>query len=441
MYAGSWMITGHFSAQVLRLVSNLILTRLLVPEMFGLMSAVSVVLIGINMFSDIGLLQNIVQSQRGSQRLFLNTAWTIQIIRGFLIYFIAALLCLALYFVQSAGILTGDTVYADPTLPILLAIAALSAPIFGFLSVNIFVQRRNLAASKITILELSSQVIGLIVTIFLAWLWRDIWALLLGNIVSAVIKVAGSHLKTFGDRPALQLDRSCAKEILNFGKWVFVGSIFGFCLNHGDRLLLGGLVTAKVLGIYNIAYFLAMAAKELLFTLFKSIFFPVLSETFRNAPQDVERIYYKIRIKIDGVSMFAAGFLFASGTNIIKIMYDDRYHEAGHYLEILGLSLVATGFSLANQCFLAHGKAKLTTALIASQVFILYTVVPLAFVTSGINGVIWAIAATPVANALISLYLMKKYLFLNLKREFIMLPMILAGYAVGALTIAQINLN
>ena len=44
----------HFYSQLARLVSNLILTRLLVPEMFGLMSIAMLVISGASMLSDVG---------------------------------------------------------------------------------------------------------------------------------------------------------------------------------------------------------------------------------------------------------------------------------------------------------------------------------------------------------------------------------------------------
>jgi len=72
--SGSWVVIGHLFSQGLRLGSNLILTRLLVPEMFGVMAIVTVIMAGLAMFSDVGLLQNIVQSKRGEEIDYLNTA-------------------------------------------------------------------------------------------------------------------------------------------------------------------------------------------------------------------------------------------------------------------------------------------------------------------------------------------------------------------------------
>lgn len=68
MNSGSWVAIGLIVSQVIRLLSNLVLTRLLVPEMFGVMAIVSVFMMGISMFSDVGLQQNIVQSKRGEEK-------------------------------------------------------------------------------------------------------------------------------------------------------------------------------------------------------------------------------------------------------------------------------------------------------------------------------------------------------------------------------------
>ncbi|GAB1360936.1 hypothetical protein MASR1M32_01720 [Rhodobacter sp.] len=75
--AGSYAVT-----QALRLASNLILTRLLFPEAFGLMALVSVVLVGLQMFSDTGIGPAISRSPRGDEPAFLDTAWTVNVARG-----------------------------------------------------------------------------------------------------------------------------------------------------------------------------------------------------------------------------------------------------------------------------------------------------------------------------------------------------------------------
>src|SRR5260370_33210440 len=83
--AGWWTLASYILNLAIRFGSNLILTRLLAPEMFGVMTIAPIIIIGLAMFSDLGLKQNIVQSVRGHDTHFLNTSWTIQMLRGVLL--------------------------------------------------------------------------------------------------------------------------------------------------------------------------------------------------------------------------------------------------------------------------------------------------------------------------------------------------------------------
>ncbi|MFC6638676.1 oligosaccharide flippase family protein [Sulfitobacter sediminilitoris] len=63
--SASWIVLGYGASQAIRLASNLILTRLLFPEAFGLMALVGVVTVGLTLFSDVGIAPSIAQSKRG----------------------------------------------------------------------------------------------------------------------------------------------------------------------------------------------------------------------------------------------------------------------------------------------------------------------------------------------------------------------------------------
>src|SRR6267378_378285 len=84
--AGLWSTAGFGLGLVIRFGSNLLMTRLLLPDMFGVMAIATTIMIGLSMFSDVGLRQSVVQSPRGGESSFLNTAWTIQVLRGVLIW-------------------------------------------------------------------------------------------------------------------------------------------------------------------------------------------------------------------------------------------------------------------------------------------------------------------------------------------------------------------
>ena len=72
--AGRWSIFGLVSSQVIRLATTLVMTRLLTPDMFGVMAIVVMVYVVAGLLTDLGIRQNIVQRRRGDDPEFLKIA-------------------------------------------------------------------------------------------------------------------------------------------------------------------------------------------------------------------------------------------------------------------------------------------------------------------------------------------------------------------------------
>ena len=431
--AGSWVLVKYIASQVIRLSGNLILTRLLVPEMFGVMALVTVILMGLNLFSDIGLTQNIIQSRRGEEPKFLNTAWVVQIIRGFAISLIMLITAWILSLLIINKMLPIGSAYANPILPVVITVMSLMPLISGFQSTKLFVQNRKLRLARITVLELISQITGLIVMIAWAAIEQSIWALVVGNLVSSIVKMILSHTIIDGHPNRFEWDHGAFDEIFHFGKWIFISSIMGFLISQGDKLILGGLMTADRLGIYSIAFFLSNATLQAIVRLSGSVFFPAFSEIHRETPEKLSRIYYKIRHRVDFITYFIAGLLFFSGTTIISILYDNRYIEAGWMLQVLSFSLFVVGFLVADECFLALGKPKILVFISTVQAITLFLIVPVSFYIFGVYGAVWGVTLNMVPRIILVIAYMKKNKLLQLNKEFIMFPMFFVGCAIGYL--------
>ena len=429
--AGSLVLVGYAFSQIIRFGGNLVLTRLLMPEMFGVMAIVNMMMIGLIMFSDVGLLQNIVQSNRGEDLDYLNTAWTIQIIRGFVLFVIALMISAGLYFLGYYGYLSPDTAYGNEQLPYIAATMSVVTVIAGYDSIHLLLLNRKLMMGKLVSIEVISQVIGLTLMIYLAWKYQNIWALVIGTIVSATIKLLLSHTMNLGERCRLFWDKEAVHDIIHFGKWIFLTSILGFMTSQGDRIMLGGLISAEQLGVYTVAFFLATAVKDLLLRLIGSVFFPLLSEVSRDNFSRLESVYYKLRFKIDMLAMFSAGFLYSTGSIIITLLYDDRYKDAGWILQVLSLALISVGYLMSGQCFVAIGKPKIDAIEKVIQLISLYLLMPVGYYFYGMSGAIWGIAFASFSRIIVSFFLMKKYLFLRLRSEFIGLPSIVIGWITG----------
>ncbi len=412
-----WSVSGQVLQQSLRLISNLFLTRLLVPEMFGVMAVTTVIIIGLTQLSDVGITQKIIQSKHGDNISFLNMAWTLQILQGFFISLIILFVSGSLYYSQQMGFLNIGSAYADPRLPGILSLSALVPIINGFKSIHLVSLSRNLKLKPLIGLQVFSQVIGLCAMVFLAWYYQNIWSLVFGGIVSSTILTLLSHRSLFGPRCKFYWDSKIAKDFFNFGKWIIIGSTLGFFVNQGDRIILGALITPEKLGIYVVAYFLANALKELLHRLMSSVFYPAISETVRNNPKNISTVYYKLRNRVDFLVAIAAALLCINGHNIIELLYDDRYIDAGWIIEILSISLLFTGYAMALQCFMALGNTKIHALLSLIRTISTFVFIPLAYSFFGFKAAIWTIAIMPMTEFPVYFYNMYKFKILKIFDE------------------------
>lgn len=429
--AGAWVISGHFLGQVLRLGSNLIMTRLLVPEMFGIMAVANVLIFGLALLSDLGLKQNIIQSARGGEPRFLNTVWIVQIFRGGIISLLGFSVALGIYLINSAGWWPPESVYAEPILPYVIAALAFTGLISGLESTKLATANRELSMGLVTRLDVITQAAGMAFMIVWALIDRSIWALVAGALFGKVLMTIFSHVLLPGERNRWQWDGEAFHEIFHFGKWVFISSLLVFNVMNGDRLILGGLIDSVTLGYYAIAFFLMNALQMVVSAVAGNVVYPALSEVVRDRPDDLKRTYYRFRMPVDVITLFASGALFMSGHLIIDLLYDDRYLAAGHMLEVLSIALFFERYTLSGQCFIALGKPKLLVPLITMHLLAVYGVMPLAFFAYGLDGALWALAG----GRLLTLPLLFKYKLrhglVSWSAEWRFLPLFGLGLLVG----------
>lgn len=429
--AGAWSIVGYGLNLALRLGTNLLMTRLLVPDMFATMAIAIIVMSGLAMFSDLGLRQSIVQSKRGNDPAFLNTAWAIQIFRGVLLWFLALGVSMLLVQANIRGLVPKDSVYADPNLPYVIAVLSFGAVIAGFGSTKTAEASRNLALGRLMLIDLISQIAALVCMFGWIWFDRSIWGLVAGSICSSVTLTLLSHIWLPGTANRWQWDPSAFHDIFHFGKWIFISSILSFLAANGDRLLLGSLVDITLLGIYVIAFQIFSSIEQVLAGIIAGVSFPALSEIARERPAALKAGYYRIHMPVALVAYTCAGILMISGHSLIQLLYDHRYAQAGWMLQVLAAALLTAPFQIAIQCFVALGMPQVLSRVLALRLAVLAGAMIGGYHLFGVLGALGGLVASHLlCLPLIILHCVRHGLF-DLRRELLFLPMVLVGMIVG----------
>ncbi|MEG4065993.1 oligosaccharide flippase family protein [Microcoleus sp. Pol11C2] len=378
----AWTIVSYGSSQIIRFGSNLILTRLLLPELFGLVGLAYVFIIGINLFSDIGLGPSIIQNKRGEDPLFLNTAWTMQVIRSFFVWI-------------SLIIITQPVAsfYGEPRLLWLIPLIGINSLIGGFKSTATASLERQMAVKEVVIFELGQQIFSTIVMIVWAWFDPSIWAIVAGGFTGALIEVVWSHFLIPGKSNRFAWDKEAAKEIFSYGKWIFLSTALFFLCSQADRLILGKIFTLTMLGIYGIAFTLGDMPRQIIIAISSRVIFPSISMLAELPREELRAKILKNR-KLILIPLAVGLAIFVSfGDQLILILYPKEYVAASWMMPILALGIWHTTLhNMMGSCLLAVGKSQYQAMGNLLTFVNLCISIPLAYHLKGNLGAVIAIA-------------------------------------------------
>jgi len=380
-----WTVMDYGCSMALRVVNSVVLTRLLLPESFGLMALVATLSVGISLMSDIGLGPSVIQNRRGDDPVLLNTVWTLQVLRGTGIFVISLVLAWPM-----------AQFYHEPRLKELLPALGLVVIIGSFNSTNLLSMSRHLGVRRLFLLDLSCQIVGMLVTIGCALLYHSVWALVIGSAMIAIYKLAVSFYRPAipGIRNSFCWDRECIRSLVHFGKWILLSTALGFFATQADRLILGKLVSFTLLGVYSIAYSVSDIPRAIINAFTQKVGFPFIAKMAHLRLSEFRRAFlsYRFRALLGGAAMLCL-MVYLGGFAVSKI-YDRRYHAASWMVPILALGLWHTMlYATTMPALLSLGKSQYYAIGNAFYCVSSFAAIPVGFHFFGMFGAVIAVAA------------------------------------------------
>jgi len=433
--ASFWVVGAFGLSQVLRLASNLVVTRLLEPELFGLMAIVFVIMHGLAMFSDLGLWAFVVRHKEAINKEMLDTVWTIQVIRGWVIFVLIAFSAFLIWVGEVYWDYKLYGIYGDDKFPVILLIASIVPVLAGYKTMAPALESRKLKRGKLELVELVAQVSAAIVMITWAWFRPTIWALVSAGIVSAVVRLSLIYF-FFPLRHHFKWNKKIVAEVYDFGKWIVFASVLTYIAGQGDRLFFGASITATQLGIYSVAFMLANTINSIMNQLATKVLFPVFSGLVHGERTILKKAYYSARLRLDIVTFSLAGVLLAIAPVIIEFLYDERYYEAGSMLQILVFSIIGSAFSItALECLSALSITKVRMQVMLVRSLGLLIGLPVCFSLYGFYGALWVVATNIWLGLPLIFWVMYKQSVLSLLSEIKAIPLFISGYYLGILLV------
>lgn len=333
----SWNVSSSLIGQLIGFVRSVVLARLLAPEDFGLFGMALTIVAALNALTTIGLNQTIIANKfdtRDELKAHLDTVWTVELIRGFVI----ALLVWASAFPMSRF-------YGQAQLSIVIPILGLITLVQGFQNIGLVILRKEISFARIFWYELATNVSGIALTVALAVVMRNVWALVIGLLLTAALGTILSYI-FHSYRPRLALEKIALRRALNLGKFTLVIAIASYMITMADNVMVGRFLGTAALGNYSLAYNVASAPISVLVYSLGQALFPAYAEITAQHPKRLEQAFTKVFSISSLILLTIAVPSFLLANEIVQLLFGGRWTSAGTVLRVLALTIPLRGLAL-----------------------------------------------------------------------------------------------
>ena len=356
--SGLWVFALSVSDASLGLLKLLIVARLLAPSDFGLLGVAFLIIATLDTFSQTGLDTALIQ-MKDDIKDHLSSVWSINIIRGFILYIIL--------FVSAPYV---GAFFDSPESTVIIRVVGITIFLRNFTNAGIIYFHKELEFNKHFICGFSSTIVNFIVSVIAAFMLKSVWALVFGQLADCLTSVVASYFFR-PHRPRFILDISKVKNLFRFGKWIFVSSILFFLLSQGDDFFVGNLLGVTALGFYQMAYKISnMPAVEITRVISK-VTYPAYSKIQDNLHR--LRDAYLKTLKITAFLSFPmAGLIFSLAPDFTIIILGEKWMPMVPSMQVLVLwGLIRSIGATAGPIFYSIGKPEILAKLQSFQLILL----------------------------------------------------------------------
>jgi O-antigen/teichoic acid export membrane protein len=348
---GLWVFALRIMNGVLGFIRTIILARLLAPEDFGILGIAMLSIATLERFSETGFQTALIQKEDNVES-YLDTAWTVSAIRGtvlFCILFFSAPL-IARFFNSSQATLV-------------IRVIAISTLFSGLTNIGVTFFQKELEFNKQFFYQFSATIVDLSVAITLAFILRNVWALVWGGLAAHFVRLFMSYV-LHPYRPRISFEKRKFKDLFGFGKWVLGSSILVFLVTQGDDIFVGKAVGVVALGLYQMAYTISNLPTTEITGVISQVTFPAYSKLQNDLPK-LRTAYLDVLQVTAFLSILLGGMIFVLAPEFTQIFLGRKWMPIVPAMKVLAVCGVIRSIgSTTGPVFHGVGKPNILTKLV-----------------------------------------------------------------------------
>ena len=306
-----WAAVQRFGTMIISFIANIVLARLLTPDDFGTVGMLLFFLAIANVFVDSGFGSALIQKKDANDK-DCSTVFVINIIMSTTLY--AILFFSAPYIARF---------YDVPLLKPILRVQGLVLFINAFTIVQSTLLRKKLDFKKLSIANITGNIVGTVVAIVMAALGCGVWSLVArGLIVSSVVSALLWGMSDW--KASLLFDKASFTGLFNFGGFILLSRIITTVSQNVQTMIIGKMFSSNDLGNYTQAKNLENICSDSV----SSIICQVLYPTFSNCQDDNNQIADKLNFSTYVIAYTIAplmGLAIVLAPQIITFLYGVKW--------------------------------------------------------------------------------------------------------------------
>lgn len=318
-----WSVIQKWGGLFFHSASLLLLTRLLLPEAFGLVALANVVIAFIRVFVEQGFAQAIVQAKELDPKSLDTAFWSS----------LGISLLLSLGVFLSANVIA--TQFGEPDLARVLKSLSPVFVLIALNSVQTALLQRQLKFKALAIRSLMALSVGGVVAMVMALSGFGVWSLVAQELTRALVAVV--VLWQVGKwRPRFRFSVSSLKHLLSFGINIMGINILNVVNRRSDDLLVGYYLGTAALGYYNVAYQLLLLMTQLINAPVNQVAFSTFAK-LQEKPAMLRKALYDSAKMVSLVSIPAFLFAAALAPQLVPLLFGDKWTQSIPVMQVLAL--------------------------------------------------------------------------------------------------------
>jgi O-antigen/teichoic acid export membrane protein len=305
-------------------VATIVLARLLVPEDYGLIGMVAILINFVGMFQYLGLSTATVKWSELNHQQVSTLFWVNM--------FLSAAIMLVT--IGSGPLLAWF--YKEPRLIGITTGYGITILFAGLAIQHEAILTRQMRFTAIAVVEVVAILAGFVSALVAAWRGAGYWALVLNQLVMTVVTVIGVW-SVCRWRPGMPARGIGIKSMLSYGGNLTGFNVMTFFSRNLDNALIGKFWGPYQLGVYSRAYQMLLMPMQQINAPLAAVAIPALSR-LADKPERYRAAYLKILEKIVMITMPLGALMIATSDWMVLLLLGPQWRETGRIFQLLGIA-------------------------------------------------------------------------------------------------------